>query len=70
MSAPVDRQSQTAGRITCGECGQTAPVDRDPAVMMGTIATFWDAHRNCGRIYIDLHPVSENEAPSSGRSSR
>jgi hypothetical protein len=58
MSALVEHLA--AGRITCSECGATTLIDRDTVAVMAVIDRFWDAHHNCGRIYIDL----ENGEPS------
>jgi hypothetical protein len=44
----------TAGRISCTTCGETVALERGQAAMRAKIAAFWDAHRACGRIHIDL----------------
>jgi hypothetical protein len=66
MNVPV----QTAGHIRCDECGATATIDMaEKVVTMGTVSTFFAAHRDCGngsRILIDLgQPETANpQAPA------
>lgn len=58
----------TTAQIRCDVCGDTTAINAvEKAVTMGTVATFFAAHRDCGevsRFHLDLR-ASETASPQA-----